>query len=42
MKLILITSPSFFLEEDNIINLLFEEGCICENQIQNQYTVKDY
>lgn len=26
MKLILITSPSFFLEEDNIINLLFEEG----------------
>lgn len=26
MKLILITSPTFFLEEDNIINLLFEEG----------------
>ena len=42
MKLILITSPSFFLEEDNIINLLFEKCYIWQNQIQNQNTVKDY
>ena len=43
MKLIVVTTPTFFVEEDKIITALFEEGLdILENRklrpcIQNDY-----
>ena len=42
MRLIIMTEPAFFVEEDQILSLLFEQGMdslhICKTDISNTYT----